>query len=148
MAREWPDLRVKCIDIDPAMGPTQGLDAVVSELRHGDSSLEIGFTQEGRWRIDLQANGVASGHLSKLELDAGAVLLVTGGAYGITADIARAIAKRYRPRLVLVARSPLPETEPAITGEIQDPAELKRFLIGELRAKTGARCCRPRSTGS
>lgn len=139
VAREWPDLRVKCIDIDPAMGPSQGLDAVVSELRHGDSSLEIGFTQEGRWRIDLQANGVASGDLSKLELDAGAVLLVTGGAYGITADIARAMAKRYRPRLVLVGRSPLPETEPAITDEIQDPAELKRFLIGELQAKTGGR---------
>ncbi|HNJ72864.1 MAG TPA: hypothetical protein PL129_10210, partial [bacterium] len=37
--------------------------------------------------------------------------LITGGARGITAAIARALAKRSGGRLVLCGRSPLPEIE-------------------------------------
>ncbi|MEK7282580.1 MAG: SDR family NAD(P)-dependent oxidoreductase, partial [Acidobacteriota bacterium] len=60
--------------------------------------------------------------------------LVTGGARGITAEIAHELALRYRPTLVLAGRSPLPETaeRPAISGLTALP-EMKAALIEELR---------------
>ena len=42
-------------------------------------------------------------------------MLVTGGARGITAEIACELAARYRPTLLLVGRSPLPEPEESAT---------------------------------
>jgi NAD(P)-dependent dehydrogenase (short-subunit alcohol dehydrogenase family) len=63
------------------------------------------------------------------------VLLVTGGAYGITADVTRAMAEKFRSRLVLVGRSPMPEAEPEATRSLNDRAELRQFLIGEARAR-------------
>ena len=38
---------------------------------------------------------------------------MTGGARGITAEVAFELAARYRPTLLLVGRSPLPAAEEA-----------------------------------
>ncbi len=135
LAREWPEVRVKCIDIAPDLGPEQLVKHVFNEWCQQDPLLEIGFTREGRWRVDLQQKSAAKGDFSTLKLDSDGVLLVTGGGHGITAVVARALAERYRPRLILVGRSPMPEPEPASTQGITEPAELKQFLIRDLRAK-------------
>ncbi|MFB8828568.1 KR domain-containing protein [Azotobacter sp. CWF10] len=66
------------------------------------------------------------------------MVLITGGAGGITAEIATALGLEYRPQLVLVGRSPLPEEEAEDTRAIADPAQLKQVLIGKLRGE-GAR---------
>jgi NAD(P)-dependent dehydrogenase (short-subunit alcohol dehydrogenase family) len=61
------------------------------------------------------------------------VVLVTGGARGITADIAEELAARYRPTLVLVGRLPLPESdEGAVTAGLDAPRELRTALMTEL----------------
>ena len=39
-------------------------------------------------------------------IDSAWVILVTGGARGITADVARELAERYQPTLLLVGRTP------------------------------------------
>src|SRR5262249_43235886 len=63
------------------------------------------------------------------------VFLLTGGARGITAEIARLLAQRYHPTLILAGASPQPaETEPAETAGIQEPAALKAALTARLRA--------------
>ncbi|MDD5581174.1 MAG: SDR family NAD(P)-dependent oxidoreductase [Methylobacter sp.] len=135
IAQEWPAVRVKCIDVDPELESKQLIEHVLSEWRCQDPTLEIGFTREGRWKLDLQLNDADASKLSRLELDNNAVVLVTGGAYGITANIAKVLAERYQPRLILVGRSPMPEPESAETRELRKPAELKQFLINDLRAK-------------
>lgn len=135
LAQEWPEVRVKCIDVDPKLEPNQLIGHIISEWRSQDPTLEIGYTQEGRWCLELQCNDANTAAISPLELDKDAVLLVTGGAYGITANIANALAERYQPRLILVGRSQMPEPESAATCEIKNPAALKQFLITDLRAK-------------
>ncbi|HVK55570.1 MAG TPA: SDR family NAD(P)-dependent oxidoreductase, partial [Burkholderiales bacterium] len=134
-AREWPHMRVKCIDVAPALEAEWVADQVLTEIRSQDASIETGYTSEGRWRLELKPNGVAENHLGKLALDAGAVMLVTGGAYGITADITRALAEKGRLHLVLVGRSAMPEEEPIDTRDINDPAQLKQHLIKTLRSQ-------------
>jgi NAD(P)-dependent dehydrogenase (short-subunit alcohol dehydrogenase family) len=66
-------------------------------------------------------------------LTAGAKILVTGGARGITAAIAIELARRFRPTLILVGRSPLPPAaeEPHTLG-LKDQGELKAALIQHL----------------
>jgi NAD(P)-dependent dehydrogenase (short-subunit alcohol dehydrogenase family) len=134
-AREWPGLRVKCIDVDLETDPHMLVAQVLEELGTNDPLAEVGFTQRGRWKLDLQEDGRAIPHLPECELDSDSVVLVTGGAHGITAEIARALAEKYRPTLVLVGRSALPEAETEPIRNLQDPQHLRQFLIQYLGAK-------------
>ncbi len=66
-------------------------------------------------------------------LDADSVLLVTGGARGITAHVALTLAEHRRPTLVLVGRTPL-EAESEQTAALSELAELRAAMI-ELRKR-------------
>ncbi|PPC86893.1 MAG: erythronolide synthase, partial [Methylocystis sp.] len=133
-AREWPDLRVKCIDADPDIDVKRLVDESLMEFYDDDSTVEVGFTQSGRFQLELAEECVPTADLSGLSLEHDGVLLVTGGAYGITADVTRAMAEKFPSRLVLVGRSPMPEAEPEATRSLERAA-LRQFLIGEARAR-------------
>ncbi|MGF6903704.1 acyl transferase domain-containing protein/NAD(P)H-dependent flavin oxidoreductase YrpB (nitropropane dioxygenase family)/NAD(P)-dependent dehydrogenase (short-subunit alcohol dehydrogenase family)/acyl carrier protein [Paraburkholderia sp. GAS348] len=137
VAREWSTVRVKCIDVAPGLEPDWLAAQVLAEMRSGQPGIEVGYTGQGRWRLDLKNHDVLRQDLSRLTLDPDAVVLVTGGAYGITADVTRALAEKYRPRLIVVGRSALPEDEAETIFDIEDPAELKQFLIRDMRARHG-----------
>ncbi|HEU4657850.1 MAG TPA: SDR family NAD(P)-dependent oxidoreductase, partial [Capillimicrobium sp.] len=66
-------------------------------------------------------------------LDDGAVLLVTGGARGITAAATIALARACRPTVVLVGRTGLTEENPRYAAAAGDAA-LKQAVIATLRA--------------
>lgn len=133
-AQEWRDLRVRCIDVDPHLAADKIARELMIEAGLRASPLEIGLTEDGRWTLDLAQASAAAAEIESLRLEPEAVVLATGGAYGITADIARAVASAYRPRLVLVGRSPAPAAEPEETRRLS-ASELKEFLIGRLRAE-------------
>ncbi|UZR28830.1 type I polyketide synthase [Methylococcus mesophilus] len=133
-AREWPQLRLKCIDLQPAQTCAQWAEHVLMEMQSADPSPEIGFTDSGRWRLELvsvqdRAASVETG------LEPGAVVLVTGGGQGITNSVAKSLAEQAGVKLVLVGRSPLPDDEPEATRHIAGAAELRQFLIAESKAK-------------
>jgi acyl transferase domain-containing protein/NAD(P)H-dependent flavin oxidoreductase YrpB (nitropropane dioxygenase family)/acyl carrier protein len=134
LAREWPGVRVKCIDVDPEIDPRKLVAEVLREVGSEDTTVEVGFTVDDRWSLDVKESDIAATDLSVLELNSDSVLLVTGGAYGITADVTRAVAEKFRPRLVLVGRSALPDAEPVETRALNE-AELKRYLIKHMRAR-------------
>ena len=56
--------------------------------------------------------------------------MISGGARGITAEVAVALAGTFRPRLLVLGRSPAPEgeEEPRLAA-CRDEAELKRHLL-------------------
>lgn len=135
VAREWPHLRVKCVDVAPDLGLLQWISQVIGEIDNPDPVTEVGFTSHGRWQLELRRD-VNHPHLAELELGEDAVLLVTGGACGITAETTKALAKHRRLRLVLVGRSAIPQPEPASTRDIVDAGGLRHFLINEHRAKS------------
>src|SRR5262249_49761015 len=67
-------------------------------------------------------------------LRADETVLITGGARGITAEVALELARRYRPNLVLVGRSPLPdESEASETASLTSPADIKAALIARCQ---------------
>jgi NAD(P)-dependent dehydrogenase (short-subunit alcohol dehydrogenase family) len=140
LQREQPRLSVKNVDVarelldvrDPAAVDALA-ERLVDEFRCVDTQLEIGLTTSQRWRLSVRESDFTLVERTPLELSSESVVLVTGGAYGVTADVARRLAKTTRARLVLVGRSPLPERESPATAEL-DAAGLRKHLIEQARA--------------
>jgi NAD(P)-dependent dehydrogenase (short-subunit alcohol dehydrogenase family) len=62
------------------------------------------------------------------------VILITGGARGITADVARELAEKYQPTLLLVGRTPLPPSEePPDTHGLGAPRDVKAAIMERMR---------------
>jgi acyl transferase domain-containing protein/NAD(P)H-dependent flavin oxidoreductase YrpB (nitropropane dioxygenase family)/NADP-dependent 3-hydroxy acid dehydrogenase YdfG len=133
-AREWGELHVKCIDAAPALDPFWLATQMLAEMFSDDREIEVGYSVQGRRRIDLAPRVSLDSQVDTLRLEPDSVVLVTGGAYGITADLTRVLAEKYRPHLVLAGRSALPGEEPALTRGIDDKNELRRLLTAHLRA--------------
>jgi acyl transferase domain-containing protein/NAD(P)H-dependent flavin oxidoreductase YrpB (nitropropane dioxygenase family)/NAD(P)-dependent dehydrogenase (short-subunit alcohol dehydrogenase family) len=134
LAREWPDLRVKAVDLNCAE-PAQALAShLLDECTEGDDQVEVGYDGHRRIILEPRQAPLRREGPSALELDPSSVLLVTGGARGITAQTARRLAEQYRPTLILVGRSPLPEPEESPeTAGLTSPRELKAALMEQLR---------------
>jgi NAD(P)-dependent dehydrogenase (short-subunit alcohol dehydrogenase family) len=134
LRREYPSLRVRTIDIDPAIPADLLAARLLQELLEvEDDSPEIGLSRDGRWRPALKQSPPPR-TLPSLNLEPGSVILVTGGAYGVTADVARALASCVKPHLILVGRSALPEPEAPDTWGLDEVA-LRKTLLDEARRR-------------
>lgn len=132
LAQEWPSIRVKSIDIAPAQ-PASVTDWLEAELFCADGMVEIGYRDRQRTRLELLPAPRSAG-LGIPPLDRSSVVLITGGARGITAEAALKLAEAYQPTLLLVGRTTLPAgPETALTEGVTEPQALKRALIEEHR---------------
>ena len=102
---EWPHVAAKVVDFDAAAGPAAVADGVMAELLAHDDHVEVGRPPGRRVTIGVAPAPASVGEGAVLGPDA--VVLLTGGARGITAEVARALATRYRPTLVLAGRTPI-----------------------------------------
>jgi acyl transferase domain-containing protein/NAD(P)H-dependent flavin oxidoreductase YrpB (nitropropane dioxygenase family)/NAD(P)-dependent dehydrogenase (short-subunit alcohol dehydrogenase family)/acyl carrier protein len=113
LAQEWPEVRVKAVDLSP-MTPEAAATHLLDELMAPDGIVEVGYRDGERMRLKLAPAPLHDRH-DEEPLGTDSVLLVTGGARGITAEVALTLAERYRPTLVLVGRTP---------GDAEDDDEL------------------------
>ena len=114
LAHEWPSVRARVVDLAPGE-PAAHAAALAAELtRRGP--VEIGLRDGARVTLEPQPAPLAGRPDGGL-LDAGSVLLVTGGARGITAEATVALARGAAGlTVVLVGRTPLTEEDPADAG--------------------------------
>jgi acyl transferase domain-containing protein/NAD(P)H-dependent flavin oxidoreductase YrpB (nitropropane dioxygenase family) len=130
--QEWPAVRVKCVDVSPA-SPELAASWLGAELLADDGRVEVGYRDGQRSLLELVAAPLGSEQGAQ-PLDRDSVVLVTGGARGITAEAALRLAHAYRPTLVLVGRTSLPDgPEAAETAHLAEPQAIKRALIDQLR---------------
>jgi NAD(P)-dependent dehydrogenase (short-subunit alcohol dehydrogenase family) len=136
LAMEWPQLSTKVIDLDTSTPPAKLAQHLLAEIITQDSEIEVGYRGSRRLilqprRAPLEENGP-----ERLAIESSWVVLITGGARGITAEVARELAARYRPTLILVGRSPLPDSEesPETVG-LTTPRELKAALMDQMRRR-------------
>ncbi|MEE9383390.1 MAG: SDR family NAD(P)-dependent oxidoreductase [Nannocystaceae bacterium] len=121
---EWPEVVCRVIDVDPDLPGVQTriVDAL---LRRGP--IELGLSAVGSRRVELREEAMPSSAAQRF--DGEDVILITGGARGVTAEIAVAFARRGRPRLVLVGRSPEPAKEAQWLVGVDAEADIKRAIV-------------------
>ncbi len=138
---EWPGASCRTVELDPTEPAADLADYLLREIRADDDELDVAYRRSRR-----KAPRPADAPLPPLPPEPPAeppvgpdsVVLVTGGARGITADVAREIARRWRPTLVIAGRSPLPAgEEPGDTAGLASEREIKAALIERSRAAGG-----------
>jgi acyl transferase domain-containing protein/NAD(P)H-dependent flavin oxidoreductase YrpB (nitropropane dioxygenase family)/NAD(P)-dependent dehydrogenase (short-subunit alcohol dehydrogenase family)/acyl carrier protein len=132
IAREFDAVTVQCLDVDAIEGNDDLLTYILAELSTRDRVVEVAWTQGRRWQRQATALQLDVSDLAQLPLQADSVVLLTGGARGITALMAVELARRFQCQVELVGRSALPlADEPATTRHLRDPRELRQALLAE-----------------
>ncbi len=136
-AREWPGVRCKAVGLDPAQEPALLAERLLAEMAADDALVDVAYDDGRRTTTGLEARELGDG--SPITLDPGEdwVFLLTGGARGITAEVAHDLARLYHPTLILVGASPMPEAEDPRTERLSSPAEIKPALHALLQSDGG-----------
>lgn len=103
---EWPELKIKVLDFDARIEDLDISKKVIEELKVGGSFSAAGYdgNLERKVPVFVHKDPV---YFEKRKTSFGTddVIIVTGGAKGITAQCAYAFAKKYNSRMILIGRS-------------------------------------------
>ncbi|MEO8751320.1 MAG: SDR family NAD(P)-dependent oxidoreductase, partial [Casimicrobiaceae bacterium] len=154
LRKEWLDRQIRVARFVPELDPAMLAAQILDEL-NAVAEEEIAYSRDGvRLATRVVAcdrpAGTGAGLATAppaIALDAESVVLLTGGARGITSTIARELAARYRCRLELAGRTPLPTApEAADLAAAGDDSAVRRALIargdGARPAAIEAACAR------
>jgi NAD(P)-dependent dehydrogenase (short-subunit alcohol dehydrogenase family) len=125
-AAEW-GVRALVLDIDPALG-TAAAAAVVTEEMGRSGPRERGRLADGT-RLGVGLRDAPLRPRGPLPLHDGDLVVVSGGARGVTAEAVRALAREVKANFLLLGRMPEPDAEPTWLLEAHDEAAVKRALI-------------------
>jgi NAD(P)-dependent dehydrogenase (short-subunit alcohol dehydrogenase family) len=126
---EWETVCCRAVDVAPDWKEdTLIATAVVDELLNSNRNgpVEVGLDSNSRWVFELTDSPYPQG---KINLDPGDVVVITGGARGVTASAACALAKHAKPTLVLMGRSPDPTPDPYWLAALHDEAVIKKAIL-------------------
>jgi acyl transferase domain-containing protein len=131
--QEWPQASLKAVDLERGgRGPEALAKALASELLEGGGEAEVMLPAAGgRFTLRSVARPVVPG---APVIGVGDVVVVSGGARGVTAACVEEWARESRARFVLLGRTPL-TPEPACCAGIADEAGLKKALLAEARGR-------------
>jgi acyl transferase domain-containing protein/NAD(P)H-dependent flavin oxidoreductase YrpB (nitropropane dioxygenase family)/NAD(P)-dependent dehydrogenase (short-subunit alcohol dehydrogenase family) len=136
LALEWPQASVRAIDFDGAQSQEQIAEAIISELLHEDVHSEIGYPDGVRTVFtNLPAPHAArdthmhtgKGSAPDIQPTQDWVILVTGGARGITAEALRTLVCPGMT-VIVVGRSAV-LSEPEELARMGDAAALRNHFI-------------------
>ncbi|HEX3334381.1 MAG TPA: SDR family NAD(P)-dependent oxidoreductase, partial [Acidimicrobiales bacterium] len=140
LSREFTDRFVRVVHVRPDADPAALAPLLVDE-----------YTDQERWPAETALDGARrrtcevvpdtatreEGALVARLRQPGSAVLVTGGARGVTAEAALAIARLGAGHIELVGRSPWPDAdEEALTAGAPELADVRRILIGSGRYST------------
>lgn len=148
VAREYPDTIARVVEHDLGTTPDVVADGLIAELTDVDREPVVLRTLDNdttRYGLRLEERGLGllgstgagpagdgAAEAAALELDQESVVLMAGGAKGITARFAATLAAAARCRIELLGRSPLPagDESPAVAAATT-PAELRAAFIAD-----------------
>ena len=131
---EWPDVVAKSLVLEkPAVD--QAVGRILAELAGPRQEREAYYRDDSRLVPEPRSAPLRTDR-TLVDLGPEDVIVLIGGARGITAEVAREMARQARPTLILVGRSPWPEGEEAeATARAVSDSDLKRVLFGQLQAQ-------------
>jgi acyl transferase domain-containing protein/NAD(P)-dependent dehydrogenase (short-subunit alcohol dehydrogenase family)/acyl carrier protein len=125
-AAEWPEVICHALDIAPDGADLRETARALIREAMNRGPVEIGLTGASRSTPTLVPQDYPAGEIN---LQAGDAVVISGGARGITAVCALELARRVRPALVLLGRSPEPEPEPEWMHDLEGEADVKKALL-------------------
>jgi NAD(P)-dependent dehydrogenase (short-subunit alcohol dehydrogenase family) len=127
-SHEWPEVCCKAIDLNPEIGiGAEAAHRVVEEMfRSGP--VEVGISGQKRFTLQVETVPVAANGAMPALVN-GDLVVVTGGARGITGAAALQLARKQRLRMVLLGRSVLVPAEPEWLAAAATEAEIKKALL-------------------
>ncbi|MEV0663924.1 SDR family NAD(P)-dependent oxidoreductase [Actinomadura luteofluorescens] len=129
IAREHPEVLVRALDVDTKDTPRAIAQRILAELLAAEAPIVVGHEGGRRNALDLIPAGPPGGEAAgapRLEPDG--VVLLTGGARGVTARVALEFARTSGCHIELVGRTPEPVGEPEFP-DAEDEAGLRRALV-------------------
>ena len=141
---EWPEVACKAFDLSADITDTNKIsEMLVAELLV-DGTQEVGFSSEGLHTLALVEESLSGEPLAS-PVSYGDVVVVSGGARGVTAEVAIALAASSQATLLLLGRSDTPQAEPAWLDGLSSEAEIKKAVIANadslLKPKDVGRKC-------
>ena len=132
LQKERTGLRAKAVDLDPSRNASELAADLFAEIELDGGRVEVGYPDGERFVFHTVAEDVATDAAREKALS-NVVVLATGGARGITAEVLRELARPGNV-LVLTGRSPLPESEPAETAALADAEALRAHYVAQVRS--------------
>lgn len=138
LAWEWPEVDCKLIDFEFGVDPEFAANRLLAEL-YAKGPVEIGYQGDSRIHLQITPAPLPTTHGPPASIfEENPIVLVTGGARGITAKAAIALASKCRGRILVVGKSALPPSEESSeTAVIESPRQLKSALIERIRRTGG-----------
>lgn len=140
---EWPEVDCKVIDVDPRLldSDLSGVARRLVDEASIEGPIEVGLGREGRYGIKFEKPSTLSRGSARTAppLNSHDVVIITGGARGITAEVAFELASAVRPTLVVLGRTPEPGPEPDWLRPLKEEGEIKRALAQQLNGHTTPR---------
>ncbi|MDQ7772685.1 MAG: SDR family NAD(P)-dependent oxidoreductase, partial [Elusimicrobiales bacterium] len=141
-AREWPEVSCRALDAASGWTHTVSVARAVADELFFKGPAELGLSENGGKVVLLSGSERAAP--GKFPLAKGDTVLITGGARGVTAEAAAALAAACGASLALVGRSPLPAAEEPWLAACSTDADIKKALISREPGMTprtaGERC--------
>ncbi|MCC9168416.1 PfaD family polyunsaturated fatty acid/polyketide biosynthesis protein [Pontibacter harenae] len=133
--REWHDVFCRTVDLHPSLSPEQVVACLLTELQDTDLALaEVGYDASVKRLTPATENtGVSLTTATDYSFMPSDVVVVTGGARGITAACVIALANAYPCTFLLMGRTSYHEDEPAWAQGINDEKELKQAIFQLLQ---------------
>ncbi|MCZ6526331.1 MAG: SDR family NAD(P)-dependent oxidoreductase, partial [Gammaproteobacteria bacterium] len=132
--KEWPDVNCKALDI-PVNRSNAKLAAAIAAEVLTQGPLELGITDEARYTLALNTAEFNSDIQINNPFSEDDVVVISGGARGVTAEIAFAMAETYHTKLLLLGRSPLPAHEHEWLSGLTDESTIKQAIINRSKDK-------------
>ncbi|MCG8684284.1 MAG: SDR family NAD(P)-dependent oxidoreductase [Desulfobacterales bacterium] len=123
---EWKNVLCRALDLPADINEVFSNSEAAVSLMMTHGAVEMGLNGE---KCIIPALTPSQINQEPLQMDSDDVVVITGGAKGVTAECALAIAKACSPKIILLGRSPAPFSEPDWIKEINDPAEMKRAIL-------------------
>jgi NADP-dependent 3-hydroxy acid dehydrogenase YdfG len=134
VAAELPRVACRAVHLDASRSSADKAASLLDEAGALAGPLEVGYVAGRRLTVVPRLASLEPG-ANGTHIGGDWVFLLTGGARGITAEIATYLASTFQPTLVLAGLSPLPDDEPPELAALADAAQLKAALTASMRAQ-------------
>jgi len=134
--REYENAKCRTIHFMENLNTAHMTELLVEELEYVDEPAVIYYNASGRQTVKETPESLSL-NKKPFELEKGAVVLVLGGAQGITAALTTHLATEYPCHYILIGRSPYPEMD-QLPKHLQTREEIRHYLIQQKYAQTPA----------